>query len=108
MIGALLAVSSVVVGFWPTGPAAEHAPATDLGPAIWLVRSRCMQVTAGDVRVFTDSTSNQTMTTWPTGTRFWADPDTNTLHRYRTTLRNGSHGWITANPRWVTSAIDCL
>lgn len=101
-VGVLLAVSSAVVGFWPTGPA------TDLGPALGLIHSRCMQVTAHDVSVFTDSESKQTWTMWTTGTHFWADPDTNTLHRYRTTLRNGNHGWVTNNPRHVTSARDCL
>jgi hypothetical protein len=103
-VGVLMAVSSAVVWFWPTGPA------TDLGPALGLIHSRCMQVTADDVSVFTDSDSKhkQTWTTWTTGTHFWADPDPNTLHRYRTTLRNGNRGWVTNDPRYVTSTRDCL
>lgn len=72
-VGMLLAVSSAVVGFWPT------APATDLEPALGLVNSRCMQVTAHDVRVFTNPESERTWTQW-----------------------------VTTDPRWVTSAKDCL
>ncbi len=105
-IVALLAISAIVT-FQLTGPAAEHPLATGLEPAMGLIRDDCMQVTAHNVRVFTDPQSDQTWTAWTTGTEFWADPNTSTLHRYRTTLSNGSQGWITANPHWVTAASDC-
>jgi hypothetical protein len=101
-----LAISAIVT-FRLTGPAAEHPLATGLEPAMGLIHDDCMQVTAHNVRVFTDPQSDQTWTTWTTGTEFWADPNTSTLHRYRTTLSNGSQGWITANPHWVTTANDC-
>jgi hypothetical protein len=102
----LLAVSAIVT-FRLSGAAVEHPLATGLEPANGLVRSQCMQVTAHNVRVFTDPQSAQTWTTWTTGTKFWADTDTSALHRYRTTLSNGSQGWITANPHWITTASNC-
>jgi hypothetical protein len=105
-IVALLVISAIVT-FRLTGLAAEHPLATGLEPAMSLVHDDCMQVTAHNVRVFTDPQSDQTWTAWTTGTEFWADPNTSTLHRYRTTLINGSQGWITANPHWVTAASDC-
>ena len=105
-IVALLAISAIVT-FRLTGPAGEHPLATGLEPAMDLTHDDCMQVTAHNVRVFTDPQSDQTWTTWTTGTAFWADPNTSTLHRYRTTLSNGSQGWITANPHWVTTASNC-
>jgi hypothetical protein len=105
-IVALLAVSAIVT-FRLAGPAAEHPLATGVEPAMGLIHDDCMQVTAHNVRVFTDPQSDQTWTSWTTGTEFWADPNTSALHRYRTTLSNGSQGWITANPHWVTAASDC-
>lgn len=107
VIGTLLVAGSGGVGFWLTGRAGELASATDLAPASGLVHSNCMKVTGKNVRVFTDPQGLQTWTAWTTGTRFWVDPDTSALHRYRTTLRNGSHGWVGANPQWVASASDC-
>ena len=105
-IVALLAISAIVT-FRLTGPTAEHPLATGLEPAMGLIHDDCMQVTAHNARVFTDPQSDQTWTTWTTGTEFWADPNTSMLHRYRTILSNGSQGWITANPHWVTAASDC-
>jgi hypothetical protein len=107
VIGALLVAGGGAVGFWLTGRVGEQALVTDLAPASGLVHSNCMQVTGKNVRVFTDPYGEQTWTMWTTGTRFWVDPDTSGLHRYRTTLRNGSQGWVGANPQWVASASDC-
>lgn len=102
----LLAITGVVTSQL-TGPPAEPPLATGLEPAMGLIHDDCLQVTAHNVRVFTDPQSDQTWTTWTTGTEFWADPNTSMLHRYRTTLSNGSQGWITANPHWVTAASNC-
>jgi len=107
LIGALLVAGGGAVGFSLTGRVGEQAQATDLAPATGLVHSNCMKVTGKNVRVFTDPQGLQTWTAWTTGTRFWVDPDTSGLHRYRTTLRNGSEGWVGANPQWVASASDC-
>lgn len=105
---ALGVVAVVVVGalWWP-GRSGPSSTAAGTSPAIDIVGGACMQVTATDIRVFTDAHGEQTWTRWTHGTVFWIDPDSNTGHRYRTTLRDGRSGWVTSDPKFVTPASSC-
>jgi hypothetical protein len=110
----LVAVVAAVV-WWPDGtptapaavPSGPAVPSGAVGPAVGIIGGLCMQVIGNDVRVFTDPRGDQTWTTWLRGTQFWVDPDEGTGHRYRTTLRDGRHGWIGVDPKYVTSAQGC-
>lgn len=100
----LLAVAMVIVA----GLLLDQATSAGTDPAAGLVGGRCMQVTAKDVRVFKTPENNEDIwAEWARGTTFWVDPHTSTPSRYRTPLRNGHHGWVGADPRWVASSSGC-
>lgn len=82
-------------------PAGVPATAPTSGAGI------CLAVTARDVRVFSSPVGVGTWTVWPEGSRFWADSVTGDGGRYRTPLRNGRHGWVTSNRRYVTGSGGC-
>jgi len=113
VVGALLAVLTITgyvlihrAGPDPkTGGTGQRSAPT--GPAVGILDGTCMTVTARDVRVFTSVGGDEPWTTWPRGTRFWVDRDATSPRRYRTVLRNGRHGWVTTDHRYVQPAIDC-
>lgn len=87
-------------------PAAPPALPTDPGAGI--VGGWCMRVIAlRDVRVFTAPEGDELWTQWGRDTRFWIDPGAGTLKRYRTVLRNGRHGWVGTDARYVAAADGC-
>ncbi|GIJ64080.1 hypothetical protein [Virgisporangium aurantiacum] len=83
-------------------------PADSTAPAVGIVGGTCMVVTARDVRVFTSASADEPWTTWARGTSFWVDRDAGSTSRYRTTLGNGRHGWVTTDHRYVQPATTCV
>jgi hypothetical protein len=108
-VGATLAVlavgaSAVVWGARARGAASRADPTA---PAIGIVGGTCEAVTARDVRVFSSPTGDEVWTTWPRGTKFWVDHDAGSATRYRTVLRNGRHGWVTNDARYIEPSTGC-
>jgi hypothetical protein len=91
-------------------PSAAASAATDqplTAPAAGVAGGQCMRVTARDVRVFTDEHGDEPWTRWERDTKFWADLDAGATKRYRVTLRNGRHGWVTSDDRYVARSSGC-
>jgi hypothetical protein len=59
------------------------------------------------VRVFVAPTGDEVWTSWAHDTKFWVDRDAGSPSRYRTTLRNGRHGWVTRDRRYIQPADGC-
>jgi hypothetical protein len=113
VLGALLAVLAIT-GYVLARRADSDAKVARTGqgsaptaPAVGILGGTCMAVTARDVRVFTSVSGDEPWTRWGRGTRFWVDRDAGSPHRYRTVLRNGRHGWVTTDHRYVQPATGC-
>jgi hypothetical protein len=108
-VGALLLVLAttafVVVQLVRSDATDQQADST--APAVGIVGGACMTVSAQDVRVFTSATADEVWTTWVHGTKFWVDHDAGSANRYRTVLRNGRHGWVTNDRRYIQPSTGC-
>lgn len=102
LVGALAAVA-LWVGARSGGPDPEDARPAARPDLV----ATCRVVTARDITVFTSARGEESWTSWPTGTRFWAEPDAGPGGRLRTPLRNGRQGWVTAEERYVRPATGC-
>jgi hypothetical protein len=103
---ATLVTTGLVVALVLTASRRASSTDTDPGSRAYAGES-CYVVTARDVTVFTASSGEDSWAVWRTGTHFWADPSGGAHDRYRTPLRNGHHGWVTAATRYVQPATGC-